>query len=66
MQAFFCVALFRHLEPAIVEQTQTERLTEYLLTSPIEGFSTAESMSYMLELDAECHDNVEAFVFDAT
>eukprot|EP00035_Acanthoeca_spectabilis_P032643 m.19682 g.19682 ORF g.19682 m.19682 type:complete len:1323 (-) comp5474_c0_seq1:216-4184(-) len=66
MQAFFCVALFRHLEPAIVEQTQTERLTEYLLTSPIEGFSTAESMSYMLELDAEYHDNVEAFVFDAT
>jgi hypothetical protein len=63
MQAFFCVALFRHLEPVIIEQTQVERLTEYLLTTPIIGFSASENMPFIRELDAEWPTDADAFAF---
>jgi len=63
MQAFFCIALLKHLEPVIVERTQAERLAEHLLTSPVFEFCAADSMPFMQMLDAEWPVEDDAFSF---
>ncbi|XP_062502154.1 protein broad-minded-like isoform X2 [Corticium candelabrum] len=50
-EVYFCVAVFRHLECAILEATQRHNLLLFLKETPLTNFKCAEHLEYMKSLE---------------
>ncbi|XP_023203531.1 protein broad-minded isoform X2 [Xiphophorus maculatus] len=49
-QVYLCVAVFKHLEPEILERTQSQELQIFLKEEPIKGFEFSSYLEFMMGL----------------
>uniref|UniRef100_S4RUF3 Protein broad-minded n=1 Tax=Petromyzon marinus TaxID=7757 RepID=S4RUF3_PETMA len=57
-QLYTCLAVLRHLEPRILQHTQSQDLQIFLREEPIHGFRLGEHLSYMKSLEKTYRDTV--------
>ncbi|XP_078471595.1 protein broad-minded [Lampetra planeri] len=57
-QLYTCLAVLRHLEPRILQHTQSQDLQIFLREEPIHGFRLGEHLSYMKSLAKTYRDTV--------
>ncbi|XP_014822723.1 PREDICTED: protein broad-minded-like, partial [Poecilia mexicana] len=57
-QVYLCVALFKHLEPEILERTQSQELQIFLKEEPIKGFEFSSYLEFMTGLQRSYRDVV--------
>uniref|UniRef100_A0A3B4AVZ5 Protein broad-minded n=1 Tax=Periophthalmus magnuspinnatus TaxID=409849 RepID=A0A3B4AVZ5_9GOBI len=57
-QVYMCVALFKHLQPAILQQTQSQELQVFLKEEPIRGFRVCDYLDFMEDLEHKYRDMV--------
>ncbi|XP_036003093.1 protein broad-minded isoform X3 [Fundulus heteroclitus] len=50
-QVYLCVALFKHLQPEILERTQSQELQVFLKEEPIAGFKFSNYLEFMMGLE---------------
>ncbi|XP_041832439.1 protein broad-minded isoform X2 [Melanotaenia boesemani] len=50
-QIYLCVAIFKHLQPDILQCTQSQELQVFLKEEPIRGFKFSNYLEYMLGLE---------------
>ncbi|KAK5852651.1 hypothetical protein PBY51_006502 [Eleginops maclovinus] len=50
-QVYMCVAVFKHLQPDILQHTQSQELQVYLKEEPIRGFKVSDYMELMEGLE---------------
>ncbi|KAM4522649.1 protein broad-minded isoform 1-T2 [Odontesthes bonariensis] len=50
-QVYVCVAIFRHLQPDILQRTQSQELQVFLKEEPIQGFEFSNHLEFMLGLE---------------
>ncbi|KAK5879748.1 hypothetical protein CesoFtcFv8_022841 [Champsocephalus esox] len=50
-QVYMCVAVFTHLQPDILQRTQSQQLQVYLKEEPIQGFKVSDYMELMEGLE---------------
>nr|XP_040016630.1 protein broad-minded isoform X3 [Gasterosteus aculeatus aculeatus] len=50
-QVYMCVSIFKHLQPDILQLTQSQELQVFLKEDPIRGFEVGEYLSFMKELE---------------
>ncbi|CAG12959.1 unnamed protein product, partial [Tetraodon nigroviridis] len=50
-QVYACVAVFRHLQPEILQRTQAQELQLFLKEEPIRGFRVCDYLPFMEELE---------------
>ncbi|XP_078798719.1 protein broad-minded isoform X3 [Oryzias latipes] len=57
-QVYLCVAIFRHLQPDILQRTQSQELQIFLKENPIEGFRMSDHLEFMLGLERSYRKDV--------
>uniref|UniRef100_A0AAV2KGI4 Protein broad-minded n=1 Tax=Knipowitschia caucasica TaxID=637954 RepID=A0AAV2KGI4_KNICA len=57
-QVYVCVAVFKHLQPAILQQTQSQELQVFLKEEPIQGFRICDYLDFMESLEHKYKDIV--------
>lgn len=50
-QVYICVALFKHLQPDILQQAQSQQLQVFLKEEPIRGFRVCNYLDFMEDLE---------------
>ncbi|XP_076612190.1 protein broad-minded isoform X3 [Chaetodon auriga] len=50
-QVYLCVAIFKHLQPDILQRTQSQELQVFLKEEPIPGFTVSSYLPFMEELE---------------
>ncbi|KAL3052190.1 hypothetical protein OYC64_004859 [Pagothenia borchgrevinki] len=50
-QVYMCVAVFTHLQPDILQRTQSQQLQVYLKEEPVQGFKVSDYMELMEGLE---------------
>ncbi|KAG8444599.1 hypothetical protein GDO86_009673 [Hymenochirus boettgeri] len=50
-QIYICIAVFKHLQPEILQHTQTHDLQVFLKEEPINGFEVSKYLEYMESLE---------------
>uniref|UniRef100_A0A3Q2DIE3 Protein broad-minded n=1 Tax=Cyprinodon variegatus TaxID=28743 RepID=A0A3Q2DIE3_CYPVA len=50
-QVYLCVAIFKHLQPEILERTQSQELQVFLKEEPIAGFKFSNYLEFMMGLE---------------
>nr|XP_020471046.1 protein broad-minded isoform X2 [Monopterus albus] len=50
-QVYMCVAIFKHLQPDILQRTQSQELQVFLKEEPIQGFKVSNYLEFMEELE---------------
>uniref|UniRef100_A0A671V4Z7 Protein broad-minded n=1 Tax=Sparus aurata TaxID=8175 RepID=A0A671V4Z7_SPAAU len=50
-QVYMCVAIFKHLQPDILQQTQSQELQVFLKEEPIQGFKVSNYLEFMEGLE---------------
>lgn len=50
-QVYMCVALFKHLQPDILQQAQSQQLQVFLKEEPIRGFRVCDYLDFMAGLE---------------
>ncbi|KAM8725656.1 protein broad-minded isoform 4-T4 [Acanthopagrus schlegelii] len=50
-QVYMCVAIFKHLQPDILQQTQSQELQVFLKEEPIQGFKVSSYLEFMEGLE---------------
>ncbi|XP_028254205.1 protein broad-minded [Parambassis ranga] len=50
-QVYMCVAIFKHLQPDILQHTQSQELQVVLKEEPIQDFKISSYMEFMLQLE---------------
>ncbi|KAJ8270728.1 hypothetical protein GJAV_G00118580 [Gymnothorax javanicus] len=50
-QVYMCIALLRHLQPEILQHTQTQDLQVFLKEEPVQGFRVSNYLEYMEGLE---------------
>ncbi|XP_013888484.1 protein broad-minded [Austrofundulus limnaeus] len=50
-QVYLCVAIFKHLQPEILQRTQSQELQVFLKEEPIWGFKFCNYLDFMLDLE---------------
>jgi hypothetical protein len=63
-EVYFCVAVFRHLEHAILEATQRHNLLLFLKETPLTNFRCAQHLEYMKSLEQKYRDTVMDDLWD--
>ncbi|XP_061563025.1 protein broad-minded isoform X2 [Cololabis saira] len=51
-QVYLCVAIFKHLQPEILQRTQSQELQIFLKEEPIQGFEFKNYLEFMLSLES--------------
>ncbi|XP_040920473.1 protein broad-minded isoform X3 [Toxotes jaculatrix] len=59
-QVYTCVAIFRHLQPDILQRTQSQELQVFLKEEPIQGFKVSDYLEFMEGLERSYRDTVLA------
>ncbi|XP_005461430.1 protein broad-minded isoform X1 [Oreochromis niloticus] len=59
-QVYMCVAIFKHLQPDILQRTQSQELQVFLKEEPIQGFSFTNHLEFMGVLEHKYRDIVLA------
>uniref|UniRef100_A0A8C4GKS5 Protein broad-minded n=1 Tax=Dicentrarchus labrax TaxID=13489 RepID=A0A8C4GKS5_DICLA len=59
-QVYMCVAIFKHLQPDILQRTQSQELQVFLKEEPIQGFKVSNYLEFMEELERSYRDVVLA------
>uniref|UniRef100_A0AAX7U2X2 Protein broad-minded n=1 Tax=Astatotilapia calliptera TaxID=8154 RepID=A0AAX7U2X2_ASTCA len=59
-QVYMCVAIFKHLQPDILQHTQSQELQIFLKEEPIQGFSFTNHLEFMGDLEHKYRDIVLA------
>ncbi|KAM4632881.1 protein broad-minded [Polymixia lowei] len=57
-QVYMCVAVLKHLQPDILQHTQSQELQVYLKEEPIQGFRVSNYLEYMQRLERSYRDIV--------
>ncbi|XP_060947669.1 protein broad-minded [Limanda limanda] len=57
-QVYLCVAIFKHLQPEILQHTQSQELQIYLKEEPIRGFKFSDHLEFMERLERSYRDIV--------
>uniref|UniRef100_A0AAQ5YRS7 Protein broad-minded n=1 Tax=Amphiprion ocellaris TaxID=80972 RepID=A0AAQ5YRS7_AMPOC len=50
-QVYMCVAIFKHLQPDILQRTQSQELQVFLKEEPIQGFKVSNYLEFMMGLE---------------
>ncbi|XP_068433515.1 protein broad-minded isoform X2 [Clinocottus analis] len=50
-QVYLCVSIFKHLQPDILQRTQSQELQVFLKEDPIQGFKVGDYLVFMEELE---------------
>ncbi|KAM9354123.1 protein broad-minded [Pholidichthys leucotaenia] len=50
-QVYLCVAMFKHLQPDILQRTQSQELQVFLKEEPIQGFKVSSYLEFMMGLE---------------
>ncbi|KAM3602933.1 uncharacterized protein V6R79_013540 [Siganus canaliculatus] len=50
-QVYMCVAIFKHLQPDILQRTQSQELQVFLKEEPIQGFQVSSYLDFMQRLE---------------
>ncbi|XP_068564606.1 protein broad-minded isoform X2 [Cebidichthys violaceus] len=50
-QVYMCVSIFKHLQPDILQLTQSQELQVFLKEDPIQGFKVGDYLAFMEELE---------------
>ncbi|XP_056283570.1 protein broad-minded isoform X2 [Pseudoliparis swirei] len=50
-QVYMCVSIFKHLQPEILQLTQSQELQVFLKEDPIQGFKVGDYLAFMEELE---------------
>ncbi|KAJ8355919.1 hypothetical protein SKAU_G00187130 [Synaphobranchus kaupii] len=50
-QVYTCIALLKHLQPDVLQHTQTQDLQVFLKEEPVQGFRVSNYLEYMEELE---------------
>uniref|UniRef100_A0A3B5B6K5 Protein broad-minded n=1 Tax=Stegastes partitus TaxID=144197 RepID=A0A3B5B6K5_9TELE len=59
-QVYMCVAIFKHLQPNILQRTQSQELQVFLKEEPIQGFEVSNYLEFMTGLERSYRDIVLA------
>uniref|UniRef100_A0A4W6EPP2 Protein broad-minded n=1 Tax=Lates calcarifer TaxID=8187 RepID=A0A4W6EPP2_LATCA len=57
-QVYTCVAIFKHLQPDILQRTQSQELQVFLKEEPIQGFKVSDYLEFMEGLERSYRDTV--------
>ncbi|XP_074540670.1 protein broad-minded [Halichoeres trimaculatus] len=57
-QVYMCVSVFRHLQPDILQRTQSQELQVFLKEEPIQDFKVSNYLEFMEELEGRYRDIV--------
>ncbi|XP_037607378.1 protein broad-minded isoform X2 [Sebastes umbrosus] len=57
-QVYMCVAIFKHLQPDILQRTQSQELQVFLKEEPIQGFKVSDYLEFMEGLEFSYRDIV--------
>nr|XP_019959269.1 PREDICTED: protein broad-minded [Paralichthys olivaceus] len=57
-QVYLCVAIFKHLQPEILQHTQSQELQIFLKEEPIRGFKFSSYLEFMERLERSYRDIV--------
>uniref|UniRef100_A0A3B3CU70 Protein broad-minded n=1 Tax=Oryzias melastigma TaxID=30732 RepID=A0A3B3CU70_ORYME len=57
-QVYLCVAILRHLQPDILQRTQSQELQIFLKEEPIQGFKIGDHLEFMLGLERSYRSDV--------
>ncbi|XP_022626071.1 protein broad-minded [Seriola dumerili] len=57
-QVYMCVAIFKHLQPDILQRTQSQELQVFLKEEPIQGFKVSNYLEFMEGLERRYRDIV--------